>query len=318
MKKIELKRTGIKVTELCFGALPMGPNQKNMQSIDSAEVLSEALRLGVNFVDTAQMYQTYEPIRLAMEKTGIRPVIATKSTATTYEDMEAAVIEAREKLGVNVIDIFLLHAARPDADVFKTRSGALQCLLDYKRNGIIRAVGISTHKVQTVIGAALNPEIDIVFPILNKIGMGILGGTRNDMENAVIECMAHDKDVYLMKALAGGNLIDDYNDAIEYVREFSKRKMPIAIGMTSINEVRMNFQYFNDEDISEQTKTLSKNKKIYFIVPSLCKHCEQCIEACHSNAISQTDCNTIFINENKCLRCGYCVAECPQFAIRMI
>ncbi|MCL2163314.1 MAG: aldo/keto reductase [Oscillospiraceae bacterium] len=318
MRKIELKRTGVRVSELCFGALPMGPNQKNMSPIDSAEVLSEALRLGVDFVDTAQIYQTYEPIRLAMESTGIRPAIATKSTAASYEDMEAAIAEAYEKTGVDVIDIFLLHAARPRDDIFESRRGAFQCLLDNKQKGRIRAVGISTHNVQTVVQAALNPDVDIVFPILNKTGMGILEGTREDMEKAIGECLNQNKDLYLMKVLAGGNLLDDYKDAIEYARVFSKGKMPIAIGMNSLDEVRINIKCFNDEDIVEEVKHLSKQSKRYFIVPSLCKRCGKCIDACHSEVISPNKDNALFIDESKCLRCGYCVNACPEFAIRII
>ena len=313
-----MKRTGVKVTELCFGALPMGPNQKNLPPAKSAEVLSEALRLGVNFIDTAQIYQTYEPIRLAMEKTGIRPVIAAKSTASSYEGMEAAIAEACEKTGAGLIDIFLLHAARPSDDIFETRSGAFRCLLDSKAKGVIRAAGVSTHDVQTVARAALNPDVDVVFPILNKTGMGILGGTREDMERAIGECLKQKKDLYLMKALAGGNLIDDYAGAFGYMRAFSKGNMPIAVGMTTVDEARMNVMYFNGEDIGGQLRRLSKQNKRYLIVPSLCKSCGGCIEACHSEAIALDKDNTPSIDGSRCLRCGYCVAACREFAIRII
>jgi len=318
VRKIKFKRTGIEVTELCFGALPMGPAQKNMLPEDSAEVLSEALRLGVNFVDTAQMYKTYEPIRMAIEKTGIRPVIASKSAATTYEEMESAIVDACKKMGVDYVDIFLLHAARSEENVFDNRAGAVQCLIDYKQKGVIKAVGISTHRVQTVVQAAMIPDIDIVFPILNKIGMGILGGTREDMESAIRECAAQDKDVYIMKALAGGNLIDDYKDAIDYVRTFSEGHMPIAMGMTSVDEVRMNVKLFNNEDVSEQSAKIVRQGKKFYIVPSLCKRCGQCAEACHSRMITRHDDGVFSINESQCLRCGYCVTACPQFAIRMV
>ncbi|MCL2774768.1 MAG: aldo/keto reductase [Oscillospiraceae bacterium] len=315
MKKIILGATGIEVTELCFGALPMGPLQKNMTINESAEVVAEALRLGITFIDTAQAYKTYAPIRLAMEQTGMRPVIATKSTASTYEDMEAAIWEARENLGLDVIDIFLLHAARVENDVFETRRGALECLLDYKRKDVIRAVGISTHVVQTVRAAAENSDIDIVFPLLNKTGMGILGGKREDMEHAVNECFARHKAVYLMKALAGGTLIGDYIDSMDYARNFAKERAAIAVGMVSPEEVRMNVQYFNGVDISEQAGKLTKSAKRFYIVPSLCKDCGSCAKACHSGMINGSP---PVIDDSGCLRCGYCVAACPQFAIRMI
>jgi len=61
MKKYQLGKTGIEVTELCFGALPMGPLQKNMDEHAAAAVTAAALRGGVTFIDTAQAYSTYTP-----------------------------------------------------------------------------------------------------------------------------------------------------------------------------------------------------------------------------------------------------------------
>jgi len=315
MNKIILGSTGIEVTELCFGALPMGPLQKNMPYEKSAQVVAEALRLGVTFIDTAQGYRTYDPIRIAMKQTGIRPVIATKCAASTYEDMEKAILEACEKLDADVIDIFHLHAARAEANIFEVRKGALECLLDYKKKGILKAVGISTHVVQCVWEAAENPDIDIVFPIINKTGMGILGGTREDMENAIKECFARNKGVYLMKLLAGGNLIDDYISSMDYGRNFAAGKAAISLGMVSTEEVRMNVKYFDGDDISEQAKKLSKSDKKFHILSVICKQCGECAKACHSGAIHESP---PVIDDGKCLRCGYCVDACPQFAIRMI
>ena len=316
MKEIVLGKSGIKVTELCFGALPMGPAQKNMDVADSAEVVSEALLNGINFIDTAQIYRTYEPIRLAMKSTGIRPVIATKSPALTYEDMEKSINEALSMLDVEYIDIFLLHAARAELDVFDVRGEALRCLIDYKNRGIITAVGISTHSVGVVSLAAEKPEIDIVFPILNKLGMGILSGTLEDMENAVEQCFKNDKGVYIMKALAGGNLIHSYADAVDYVRDFAAERAPVAIGMVSVDEVHANINYFNGDEVNIQPIDTNTNKK-FLIVPTLCKSCGKCIATCHSGVISMGENYAVIDNEN-CLCCGYCVTVCPQFAIRMI
>src|SRR5690554_5328414 len=132
MKKTSLGNTGIEVTELCFGVLPVGPLQKNLPVEDSAEIIAYALEKGINFLDTAQMYKTYPHIKRALEKTSIRPVIASKSNSHTYEEMEEAILEALEAMKVDYIDIFHLHAAKAETDVFEVRQGALQCLLDYK------------------------------------------------------------------------------------------------------------------------------------------------------------------------------------------
>ncbi len=318
MKKVTLGNTGIEVTELCFGALPIGPNQKNIPVAEAAEVIALALEKGVTFIDTAQGYRTYPHIKAAMDKTGITPVISTKSPATTYEDMEKAVNEALTSLGLKRIDIFLLHAARAGVDVFEKRSGALRCLLDYKERGLIRAVGLSTHDAQVAMLSAHTKEIDVVFPIINNIGMGILNGTREDMENAIKECYANQKAVFLMKALAGGNLLNDYKTAMDYARGIADGHAAIAVGMVTKKEVEMNLKYFNDADISEDIANMGNNSKSFTVIRGICLGCKKCMDVCHSSAISMADDGKPLINNEKCLKCGYCVEACKNFSIRMI
>jgi aryl-alcohol dehydrogenase-like predicted oxidoreductase len=316
MEKRVLGNSGIEVTELCFGALPMGPLQKDLALEDAADIVAMALEGGINFVDTAQMYRTYPPIKLAIEKTGIRPVIATKSTATSYEEMETAIKEALEGMGIDYIDIFHIHGPKVNADVFETRKGALQCLLDYKIRGIIKAVGISTHNVKVVEAAAERPDIDIVFPLINKTGRGIIGGTEKDMERAMALCVQKGKGIYLMKVLGGGTLIDDYKGCMEYARGLDSYHS-IAVGMISKEELSYNLRYFNGEkDLEAVIKV--KNKKTMTVMQGVCLSCGTCIEACHSDAIAFNDANKALIDQSRCVQCGYCVASCPHFAIRVV
>jgi uncharacterized protein len=79
-----LGKTNIEVTELCFGALPIGPLQKNLSTIESAKIIKLVLNMGINFIDTAQIYKTYESIALVMKNFGIRPIIASKSAKKSY------------------------------------------------------------------------------------------------------------------------------------------------------------------------------------------------------------------------------------------
>jgi len=75
MKKNILGKTGIEVTELCFGALPMGPLQKNMDLESSTKVVAHALQKGINFVDTAQMYLFSPLIELEKKFDNVRMLI---------------------------------------------------------------------------------------------------------------------------------------------------------------------------------------------------------------------------------------------------
>ena len=319
MKKIILGRTGIEVTELCFGTLPMGPLQKDLSPDAAADIIAYGLKAGINFVDTAQMYRTYPHIRLAIEKSGITPVISTKSGAATYSDMQEAVEQAMTELGpeVNKIDIFLLHAARVSKDVLTEREGALKCLLEYKNKGIIKAVGISTHVVDVVKAAAVHPQIDVVFPLLNHTGMGIAGGAYKDMEAAVNLCHKNNKGIFVMKVLAGGNLVKNYKAAMDYIAEFSSRRFSYSIGMLSKAEVDMNMKYLRGEDISNELEAPVVTTKNFVVMRVLCIKCGKCVAACHSDAIHSDEATAALIDQAKCLKCGYCVTACPQFAIRM-
>jgi uncharacterized protein len=316
LKKRILGSSGIEVTELCFGALPMGPLQKNLAVEESAEIIAYALESGINFIDTAQVYKTYAPIKSALEKTKIRPVIASKSTAATYEEMEKAIIEALDSMGIDYVDIFHLHAAKVNPDVFEIRKGALQCLVDYKRKGIIKAIGISTHNVKVVEAAAMKKEIDIVFPLINKGGRGILEGSVEDMQKAASLCEQNGKGIYLMKVLGGGTLIDDYKGCMEFARGLDYSHS-IAVGMVSKEEVLYNVKYFNDEkDLGDIIKI--KDKKIVKVMQVICISCGKCMEACHSDAISFDSTGKAFIDQSKCVQCGYCTATCPPLSIRVI
>lgn len=316
MKKSFLGKTNIEVTELCFGVLPIGPLQKNVPVEEASEILADALRKGINFFDTAQMYKTYAPIRLAMEKTGIRPVIASKSVATTYEDMEAAIQEALKELNISYIDIFHLHAARANTDVFEIRKGAFQCLLDYKAKGIIKAVGIATHNVKVAKLVADREDVDVLFPLINKTGRGVLEGTVQDMIQAISLNAAKGKGIYLMKVLGGGTLINDFHECMEFARAI-EGVSAIALGIVSHEEVEYNTRYFNNEKDLEGILTI-RNIKNPQVMQFMCISCGRCKEVCHNDAIDFDEAGKAFILLDRCMQCGYCMTACPQFCIRMV
>ncbi|OHB62428.1 MAG: hypothetical protein A2Y76_06800 [Planctomycetes bacterium RBG_13_60_9] len=315
MRTSVLGRTKLQVSELCFGALCMGPCQKKMDLESSAELVSAALRGGVNFIDTAQVYGTYAPIRLAVKRTGIRPVIASKSLATGFTSMCKDVLFALYALRVIPIDIFLLHGARACENVFEERKGAWRCLRMLKAIGLIRAIGISTHSVKVTQLAATRDDVDIVFPLINLRGMGILHGTREDMEKAVRSCVKNGKGVYLMKALAGGSLISRYVEAMNFARGIPGVQA-IAVGMVSVDELRYNLDFFSGVSVAPPS-IANTTPKAFFVSRGLCVGCGACAERCPNGAINMTGAYAN-IDASKCLTCGYCVEVCKQFAIRMV
>ncbi len=315
MKRNLLGNTGIEVTELCFGALPMGPLQANISEEEGARLIIKSLESGINFIDTAEKYLTYPHIRKALDQFNSEVVLATKSPAQSYVEMEKSIQEALKALNRNYIDIFLLHAARVEPSVFEQRAGAIQCLMDYKAKGYLRAIGISTHAASVVRKAAEISELDIVFPIINKLGMGIVGGSLPDMLTAIEEVRLSGKGLYAMKALAGGHLIDNLVEAFDFVRKIPGI-VSVAVGMVNSQELEVNLKIFNNEELPVELLASKKTSKKLFI-SNFCKGCGACVKACPSGALSVQD-KRAAVDRTLCILCGYCNPVCSQFALRLI
>jgi aryl-alcohol dehydrogenase-like predicted oxidoreductase len=316
MKKYSLGKTGIEVTELCFGALPIGPLQANISVEKGANLIRAALEKGINFIDTAENYKTYPHIRKALEGYNDEVIITSKSMVKTYNKMEKSIKDALVSLNRTYIDIFLLHAARVTPSVFEERAGALQCLRDYKANGVIRAIGISTHVMEVVRRAAEIKEIDIIFPIINKLGMGIIDGSVDDMVKAISKAHRAGKGLYAMKALAGGHLIGQLEESFNFVRSI-KGISSIAVGMVDQEELELNLKIFNDEEIPQElfSKKTKSTKKLF--ISRFCEGCGICVKACPNNALSLKNGKAV-VDHKLCFLCGYCSPVCSEFAIRII
>ncbi|HOQ28889.1 MAG TPA: aldo/keto reductase, partial [Armatimonadota bacterium] len=82
MEKIRLGRTGLMVTRVGFGALPL----QRVDRAEAARILCRAYDAGINFYDTARGYtDSEEKIGDALSGVRDRIVIATKSAAKSRE-----------------------------------------------------------------------------------------------------------------------------------------------------------------------------------------------------------------------------------------
>lgn len=307
-----LGNTNIKVSRLCFGTLTIGPLQRNLSIAEGSELIREALAAGVNFLDTAQLYRNYAYIREALRHWPHDVVVATKSYAYTQEMMRDALEEARRELDLDVIPIFMLHEQESEHTI-RGHWPALEYLLNAKVKGLVKAVGISTHYVQGVLGACKYPEIEIISPLINLTGVGIQGGTRDDMLHAVQRAAALGKGVYAMKPLGGGHLIAKQAAAFQFLLD-QPAIDAIAVGMKNIGELRRNLAYFNGEPV-EMLNLEQIDRRLH--IDDWCQLCGRCVEACPSHALTKTE-TEIVVDRDKCVFCGYCGAACPEFAIKVI
>lgn len=137
MKKVILGNTGIEVSVAGFGVLPIGPSQLALPVEEGADIIKYALKHGISFIDTAQYYRAYPYISKAMDGENFDDlVICSKSLCYDYEGMMEAIMEAREELHRDVIDIFLMHEVR--SGQLELRTGAWEALKDAKAKGLVR------------------------------------------------------------------------------------------------------------------------------------------------------------------------------------
>jgi aryl-alcohol dehydrogenase-like predicted oxidoreductase/Pyruvate/2-oxoacid:ferredoxin oxidoreductase delta subunit len=310
-----LGKTGIKVSRLCFGALVIGPLQRNLSLEEGAAVIEEALRLGVNFIDTADLYDTYSYIRRAIERTGIRPVISSKCYAYTREDAKSCLDRALSETGIDYIDLFLMHEQESEHTI-RGHWEAFEYYLEQKQAGIIKSVGISTHHIAVVKAATAIPEVDVIHPIVNKRGLGICDGTVDEMLEAIKKAHEAGKGIYGMKVFGGGNLLGDFEDALRFALGIPWLDS-IAVGMQSIEEVRMNVALFDDiEAIGQYRSRLTERPKKALHADFWCEGCGKCARRCQQKALSLVE-GKLRIDHEKCVLCGYCSASCPVFALKV-
>jgi len=311
-----LGNTGIKVSRLCFGGLTVGPLQANLSVEAGAEIIAEAFSLGVNFIDTAEIYETYSHIRRALQITERKDiVIASKSYAYDEETAKKSVFKALQELKTDHIDIFLLHE-QESQHTLRGHFEALTYYLKMKQEGIIKAVGISTHTIAAVLAASIMEEIDVIHPIINKYGIGIQDGTRDEMLTSISKAYDNGKGIYGMKAIGGGNLIHSVDESLNYVLELPQLHA-IAVGMQTKEEVMANVLKFSGKEVpAEITNKISLKKRRLLIEP-WCTGCGLCIKHCGHKALERIE-NQTTINPDKCVLCGYCSKYCPQFCIKIV
>ncbi|NMB96569.1 MAG: aldo/keto reductase [Clostridiaceae bacterium] len=159
MEYVQLGNTGLEVSRLCFGGLVIGPLQVNLPVEKGADVIVRALDLGINFIDTADLYDTYSHIREAIKRTGKKPIVASRCYAYTREGAARSLEKARKELDMDVIDIFGLHEQESRLTL-KGHEEALDYFFNAREKGLIKAVGVSTHNIEVVEACTEIPEID--------------------------------------------------------------------------------------------------------------------------------------------------------------
>ena len=126
---------GVKMPVLGFGVYQIPPS-------DTERAVSEALEVGYRHIDTAAVYKNEEAVGKAIAASGIPRddlFVTTKVwISDAGEDAARAAFErSSEKLGLDVVDLYLIH--QPFGDVY----GSWRALERLNEEGRVRAIGVS-------------------------------------------------------------------------------------------------------------------------------------------------------------------------------
>jgi 2,5-diketo-D-gluconate reductase A len=132
---------GIEIPQLGFGVFQIPPDQ-------TVEAVSTALRSGYRHIDTAQMYRNEQQVGEAIAKSGLDPtdVFVTSKLNNNhhaYDDALASFDESLDKLGLERVDLFLIHWPLPTRGGFMDAWRALEAIY---ASGRARAIGVSNFQ----------------------------------------------------------------------------------------------------------------------------------------------------------------------------
>jgi len=229
--------------------------------------LRKAFDAGINFFDTARAYSdSEEKIGLALSDERPNIIIATKSKAKDDKSLRKDLEASLKLLKTDYVDLLQLHNPDPLPDPLDP-DGAYNGLLAAQKDGLVRFVGITNHKVNLAMEAAKSGLYDTVQYPLSTIS------TAEELKLIPL-CQEHDLGLIAMKALSGG-LITKAVSAFAFLRQYSN-----VVPIWGIEE-----EWQLDEFISYEENPPSLNAEITEIIErdraelsgSFCRGCAYCM-----------------------------------------
>lgn len=324
MEYRQLGRTGLKVSVVGLGGIPL----QRVDFPQAAAVVEAALKMGLNFIDTARGYTDSEAkLGEVLGRNRGNTIIATKTTARSGEDMAAEVEKSLESLQVDYIDLYQLHNVKDEGALERVLAadGALAALKEAREQGKVKFIGITGHIPAILVRAIKTGEFDTVqFPC-------------NPLETTCLDellplAQSMNLGTIAMKPFAGG-AIKDKMAALRFIIEHGFST--VIPGMEQISQVEENLAAgINVRPLSASEKeALEKERES--MGSAFCRRCEYCLPCPQGIDIptmflldgycaryglrdwAVERYSPIKVKASDCLECGRCEDKCPyQLPIR--
>ncbi|MHC6179957.1 aldo/keto reductase [Clostridium sp. JNZ X4-2] len=315
MDKIRLGRTNLMVTRSGFGALPI----QRVSFEEAKKILRKAYDNGINFFDTARMYSDSEE-KIGYSLADVRKdiIISTKSHAKDKKTLLKHLETSLKNLKTDYVDIIQLHNPDelPDPE---DPEGLYAGLLEAKKRGMTRFLGITNHRIDNAVEAANSELYDTIqFPLSSL-------SADNDLK-LITECKKRDIGVIAMKALSGG-LITNAASTFAFLRQFNN-VVPIW-GIQRESELDEFIALEKKPPILDESMWAIINKDRSELAGNFCRGCGYCLPCPAGIDIPTSARITLLLGRspykdfmkddfkekmeliNNCIECGHCKNHCP-------
>jgi aryl-alcohol dehydrogenase-like predicted oxidoreductase len=184
MEYVELGRSGLRVSRICFGSWQFGGDWGAVERDEAKAAVRAALDHGVTFFDTAQAYGFGESESLLAEalgddirrddvvvatKGGLRPAGGGVERDASADFLRDGVEQSLRHLGVEAIDLYQVHWPDPDTP-FEETGAALRQLKD---EGKILHVGVSNFSPEQMEELSRTVQVETDQPPFNLFNRAV-------------------------------------------------------------------------------------------------------------------------------------------------
>ena len=345
---------GNKISTLGFGVmrLPVDPESPAIFNREKGQqIIDRAMELGINYFDTAHIYQKTDSERFLGEALKKYPresyYLATKFYGSPKRDIRKTFFEQLERLQTDYVDFYLLHCLEEDTfDLYTDpERDYIGFLRQMRAEGRIRYLGFSTHASCEMLEKflAYDDGFDMALMQLNFVDWELLNA------KGQYEILTkHNIPVWVMEPLKGGRLATLNEAACKILKEAEPDRciaswgfrylmglpnvQTVLSGMGSLQMVEDNAATFQEHQAldAQEQEILEQARKAFIDdlgVP--CSGCRYCCEECPE----KLDIPLLirYYNEKSlggeawkipglesakgaeyCLQCGACMTHCPQ------